>query len=119
MAKKQDKQKSIGKKALAKELKALSKQMEAASTVLNENKAVVEELRTQGDKNKKKLRKAEARIGALEEEVRTLQSRTNLEAPSETPDESWTVAQLRAEARRREVPGYSNKNKAALLVALG
>ena len=35
------------------------------------------------------------------------------------PDDSWTVAQLRAEARSRKLTGLSNKTKAELLAALG
>jgi hypothetical protein len=36
-----------------------------------------------------------------------------------SPDASWTVAQLRAEARRRGISGLSNKPKAELVKALG
>lgn len=42
-------------------------------------------------------------------------------APAEatsTPDKTWTVAQLRAEARARGITGMSNKPKAQLLAAL-
>jgi lysophospholipase len=38
-------------------------------------------------------------------------------APS-GPDESWTVADLRAEARKRGLTGYSRKSKAELLAEL-
>jgi hypothetical protein len=37
---------------------------------------------------------------------------------SVAPDAEWTVAQLRAEARRRGLTGLSNKPKAQLLAAL-
>lgn len=36
----------------------------------------------------------------------------------DSPDESWTVKQLRGEARKREVPSFSTKNKAELLAAI-
>ncbi len=36
-----------------------------------------------------------------------------------SPDDSWTVAQLRAEARTRGLTGLSRKTKAELLAALG
>lgn len=39
-------------------------------------------------------------------------------APASGPDDSWTVAALRAEARSRGLTGYSNKSKAELLAAL-
>lgn len=35
------------------------------------------------------------------------------------PDDSWTVADLRAEAKRRGLSGYSRKSKAELLDDLG
>jgi exonuclease VII large subunit len=40
-------------------------------------------------------------------------------AAAEGPDPSWTVVQLRAEARSRGITGLSNKSKAQLLDALG
>jgi Na+-translocating ferredoxin:NAD+ oxidoreductase RnfC subunit len=43
---------------------------------------------------------------------------TTDEASVTTPDASWTVAQLRAEARSRGLAGMSGKSKAQLLDAL-
>ncbi len=40
-------------------------------------------------------------------------------APSSTPDDSWTVADLREEAKRRGLSGYSRMTKAELLTELG
>ena len=40
------------------------------------------------------------------------------EAAGSTPDASWTVAQLRAEARSRGVTGLSGKSKAEIITAL-
>jgi lysophospholipase len=37
---------------------------------------------------------------------------------SKRPDDAWTVAELRAEARRRGIVGLSRKSKADLLAAL-
>lgn len=37
---------------------------------------------------------------------------------SSTPDDSWSVADLRAEAKRRGMTGYSRKTKAQLLADL-
>lgn len=39
-------------------------------------------------------------------------------APTSTPDASWTVAQLRAEARSRGMTGLSRKPKAEIIAAL-
>jgi hypothetical protein len=44
-------------------------------------------------------------------------SKTRAAKPS-TPDTSWTVADLRAEAKRRGLTGYSSKTKAQLLAQL-
>jgi hypothetical protein len=38
--------------------------------------------------------------------------------PTTEPDDSWTVTRLRAEARARQVPGYSRKTKEQLLADL-
>jgi lysophospholipase len=40
-------------------------------------------------------------------------------AASRTPDDSWTVADLREEAKRRGATGYSRMTKAELLKELG
>lgn len=45
-------------------------------------------------------------------------ARANGTDPATTPNETWTVAQLRAEARNRGLTGMSNKPKAQLLSAL-
>jgi hypothetical protein len=42
-----------------------------------------------------------------------------VESAGVTPDESWTVADLRAEAKKRGLTGYSRKSKAELLRELG
>ncbi len=113
MAKMSGKQKSAVKKAVRKELKALRKELKDAFAI----QAVIDELQVQVENIEEKLQKAEDRIGALEGErdVKVSPAREDLETPSTVPNEDWTVAQLRAEARKREIPGYSNKNKAALL----
>jgi hypothetical protein len=38
--------------------------------------------------------------------------------PTSTPDASWTVAELRAEARPRGLTGLSRKSKAEIIAAL-
>ena len=46
------------------------------------------------------------------------QARPAASVGAATPDDSWTVADLRAEARRRGLTGYSRKVKADLLAEL-
>ena len=61
------------------------------------------------DKLRKKLKQASAAPApSVAEPAETLR----------VPDETWTVAQLRAEARARGLAGMSNKPKAQLLTAL-
>jgi hypothetical protein len=43
---------------------------------------------------------------------------TAVPAAGSVPDDSWTVAELRAEAKRRGMTGYSRKTKAELLAEL-
>ena len=101
------------------------------------------DLRAQLTKTEKKLTKANkraerwkkeakaqessaARAGAQTEKLRQERSEAVVApAPAQAdakrvavPDESWTVAQLRAEARARGLSGMSNKPKAHLLDAL-
>jgi hypothetical protein len=45
-------------------------------------------------------------------------SASKASARSSSPDASWTVADLRAEAKRRGLTGYSGKTKAQLLAQL-
>jgi len=45
-------------------------------------------------------------------------STSSTSSTSSTPDDSWSVADLRAEAKRRGMTGYSRKTKAQLLADL-
>jgi len=46
------------------------------------------------------------------------ESRSSTSSTSSTPYDSWSVADLRAEAKRRGMTGYSRKTKAELLADL-
>lgn len=75
------------------------------------------------DKLRKKLRRGSSEPAAAVADVPTDKaSSTPSEAePAEAgtmPDESWTVTQLKAEARAQGLVGMSNKSKAELLDAL-
>ena len=77
-------------------------------------------------KTEKKLAKARERAEHWKSEAKTQRrsapGRPAAEAtPADSltePDETWTVVQLRAEARARGLVGMSNKPKAQLLAAL-
>ena len=114
-----------------------------SGTKQQELKQSLSDLRAQLTKTEKKLAKANnraerwkkeakaqersaARAGAQTEKPQQEQSEAvvalaPVQADAEgvaVPDESWTVAQLRAEARARGMSGMSNKPKAHLLDAL-
>ncbi len=90
--------------------KDLKKKLKSTTATLEEHSALLEELRTSVSELQERVRQTERRLHEAEgsEERRS----------SASPDQTWTVEQLRAEARRREIPNYSTKNKAGLLAAL-
>lgn len=124
--------KKISKKDLHKKLKGLTVKIER-------RKAVNEDLQKSINRLEERLDDAERRLDEVEraqEHARTKDadqskqpttsagktqesSGAATKAPTSSPDESWTVKELRDEARKREVPSYSTKNKAELLSALG
>lgn len=85
-----------------------------------------------GDSAEKQLKaavkKLQTQLAASERSVAKWKARAKQPAPvvsaapapvrSATPDETWTVTALRAEARSRGVPGYSRKTKVDLLADL-
>jgi chromosome segregation ATPase len=76
---------------------------------------------TRVKKLERRLEKASAPAARSVEEPAASEETAVSEEPSATagPDSSWTVVQLRAEARSRGLSGLSNKSKAQLLEALG
>jgi hypothetical protein len=68
--------------------------------------------------------KAKASVAKRKDRARTPASGSAGAAPAShsaterVPDDSWTVADLRAEAKRRGLTGYSGKTKAQLLAEL-
>ena len=77
---------------------------------------------TRVKKLERRLEKASAPATRPVEESAAQEAPAVSEEPSATeagPDSSWTVVQLRAEARSRGLSGLSNKSKAQLLDALG
>lgn len=130
--------KKISKKDLQKKLKGLSTKLDQRGTLNKDLQQSVERLEERLEHVERRLDQVEssqARAGAKEsgeakQQPSTASSKTtsapqknagsgNAKSAPASPDESWTVKQLRDEARRREVPSFSTKNKAELLAALG
>ena len=61
---------------------------------------------------------AEARVSTLEAELAKPGPDTSAGGSTSAPDASWTVAELRAEARSRGLTGMSRTSKAEILAAL-
>jgi TolA-binding protein len=129
--------KKISKKDLQKKLKGLSTKLDQRGTLNKDLQQSVERLEERLKHVERRLDQVEssqARTGAKEsgqaKQPSAVSSKTtsasqknaesgNTKSAPASPDESWTVKQLRDEARKREVPSYSTKNKAELLNALG
>lgn len=117
--------KKPGKRSSDAEVKKLTATVEKLSGRLKEAEAdtakwKAEAKRSQAEtatlaKQVKKLRKAKARAKVKAVEPKAA---SNAASDGPTPDESWTVAQLRAAARDAGITGYSRLTKAALLEAL-
>ena len=122
------KNKSTTKKSGAKqqELKQTLSNLRAQLTKTEKKLAKATKRAERWKKEAKAQEKSAARAGAQTEKLRQERSE-DVVAPAPVqadakgvaaPDESWTVAQLRAEARARGMSGMSNKPKAHLLDAL-
>jgi peptidoglycan hydrolase CwlO-like protein len=91
-----------------------------------DRKSVVAEVKAELTALRRRLAKAEAsatkwRGRAKEAEAAPAPSPAPASSPpvrSATPDETWTVTALRAEARARGVVNYSRKSKAVLIAEL-
>lgn len=129
--------KKISKKDLQKKLKGLSTKLDQRGTLNKDLQQSVERLEERLEHVEHRLdqvEKARERTdakdsGQAEQQPSTASSKAtsasqknagsgNTKRAPVTPDESWTVKQLRDEARKREVPSYSTMNKAELLTAL-
>ena len=92
--------------ARAKQLKSKAARIKQASSDLE---AQVKKLKKRNKRLKKATRPAEGQEPAVTAEA---------SQPASTPDDSWTVVRLRAEARSRGLTGLSGKTKAQLVAAL-
>lgn len=136
MAKKKDTSADKKRQATIKQLRADLKKSEAKRATLKKRatkaEASVTDLQSRLRKAEKQA-KARTKNTAAKDRARALvpvsatpdidtpaavAPATNDSDTSAAPDSSWTVAQLRAEARRRGITGMSNKPKAELVQAL-
>ena len=90
----------------------------AARTAASRSDARVEKLQRKLDRASAALEPVQA-VGPLEAAATGRPAAERTAADGLTiPDQTWTVVQLRAEARARGLAGMSNKPKAQLLAAL-
>ena len=123
-------------KATVKKLRARLDKAEASAKRWKKEARLQKEAAARSDRQVKKLSKrldkasrpVESAEGGTRPKVARPQVIVNPDAPSTTdapasaassPDATWTVLQLRAEARSRGLTGLSRKSKAELLTALG
>ena len=121
-----------------KSLSALRGELATTKKALEKSKARADRWRKQSKDQKRAAQRARARIEKLQRKLAgasassakvqaapmaglasvtpVAESRTVEAVP--VPDETWTVVQLRAEARAQGLTGMSNKTKAQLLTAL-
>lgn len=98
--------------------KRYKKEAAAHRTAASRSDARVEKLKKKLDRAAAALEPVQA-TGPIEAAVSGRKSAEPTTAEGLTvPDQSWTVVQLRAEARARGLVGMSNKTKAQLLAAL-
>lgn len=103
-------------KKLSKQLKVVEQERDALAAKISKQKAKAKAtVRAVEKKLRKELKKTQA---AVRDHVPAPAPEPAAEAVSSGPDDSWTVARLRAEARAQHVTGYSRMTKSQLLVAL-
>ena len=106
------------KKELTTTIKQLRSKLDRADHEMKRLKSKAARLKknnTELETQVKNLKKANKRL----EKASTPALSPTVTSPTVSPDASWTVVQLRAEARTRGLPGLSRKTKAELLAALG
>jgi hypothetical protein len=128
---KADKAKTAAEKQLKAALKKLQAQLSAAEKTAEKWKSRAKDHRSLAAGAKTELTAVRRRLAKSEAAATRWKGRAQPSAPpagptplaavpdiSTTPDDSWTVTRLRAEARRRGVAGYSRKSREQLLAEL-
>jgi chromosome segregation ATPase len=128
------KKSSAGKRELKKSLSVLQGQLADTETKLEKAKAKAERWKKEAAAQQSSAAQSGARAEKLQkklDQAATDSEPTRATEPLEAaasapttgdgatvPDETWTVVELRAEARARGLVGMSSKSKAQLLAAL-
>jgi chromosome segregation ATPase len=111
-----DKQLEAAAKKLRAQLGVAEKSAEKWRSRAKEHRSTATKAKAELTAVRRRLEKAEA--SATKWKARA-QAPSPASAASATPDDSWNVTRLRAEARSRGVAGYSRKSKEQLLTELG
>lgn len=113
------------KKAPKKSLSALQVELTKTEEKLAKARSKSARWKKEAKKQRQSAARAKGRVAKLRKKLKRTASAAELtrsvaepRGASKVPDETWTVAQLRAEARTRGLVGMSNKPKAHLLAAL-
>lgn len=93
------------------------KEAAAHRTAASRSDARVSRLRKKLDRAKTVLEPRIGGVGVTAGNSTSISDQTLTDGPT-VPDTTWTVVQLRAEARARGLSGMSNKSKSQLLAAL-
>ena len=117
-ADKQRKSEEKNLKATVKKLRSRLEKADADAKQWKKEAARQKEAATESERQVKKLSKRLKKASAKGEPNRSAPVQVPQSNPPR-PDASWTVLQLRAEARSRGLTGLSGKSKAELLDALG
>ncbi len=117
-------------KKLKKSLASVRAELDKSQSKLEKTKAKVARRKEEAAAHRTSAQRSAARVERLEKKLDQASTAADPNAgPSggkvettssdeRVPDDSWTVVQLRAEARARGLTGMSNKTKAQLLSAL-
>lgn len=111
-----------GAKKIRGQLAPVEKAAEKLATKAKERLPSPSEVKAELPGVRQKLKKATASVtkrkGAAKTAANPAKTAASTASTDSGPDDSWTVADLRAEAKKRGVTGYSRMTKADLLTAL-
>jgi len=112
-----------GAKKLQEQLVTVEKAVEKLATKAKEKLPAPADVKAEIPEVRRRVQQARASVtrrksGGGPRPVAASTGAESRSSTSSTPDDSWSVADLRAEAKRRGMTGYSRKTKAELLADL-